>query len=67
MHESFAIADYVYFLSQGKIIAQGTPADMLASDHPYVAQFVNARADGPVPFHYPGKSLADDLGMKVNV
>ena len=67
VHESFAIADYVYFLSQGKIIAQGTPADMLASDHPYVAQFVNARADGPVPFHYPGKSLADDLGMKVNV
>ena len=64
VHESFGIADYVYFLSQGQIVAQGTPAEMQASDHPYVKQFVNAEPDGPVPFHYPGKSLAEDLGMK---
>jgi len=63
VHESFAIADYVYFLSQGKIVAQGTPEQMRASEDPYVKQFVNAQADGPVPFHYPGKSLAEDLGM----
>src|SRR5712672_3566637 len=31
VHESFLIADYVYFLSQGKIVAQGTPDQMLAS------------------------------------
>jgi len=30
-----------------------------------VKQFVNAAPDGPVPFHYPGKSLADDLGLGV--
>ena len=65
--ESFAIADYVYFLSQGKIVASGTPAEMLVSTDPYVKQFVNAEADGPVPFHYPGKSLADDLGLGVQV
>ena len=63
--ECFAIADYVYFLSQGKIVAHGTPADMMVSTDPYVKQFVNAEADGPVPFHYPGKSLADDLGLGV--
>ncbi|PRC94018.1 ABC-type transport system involved in resistance to organic solvents ATPase component [Solimicrobium silvestre] len=63
VHESFGIADYVYFLSQGSIVAQGTPAEMLASEHPYVQQFVNARADGPVPFHYPGNTLAQDLGI----
>lgn len=63
VHESFLIADYVYFLSQGKIIAHGTPEQMQASDDPYVKQFVHAEADGPVPFHYPGRSLADDLGM----
>ncbi|WP_394779783.1 ABC transporter ATP-binding protein [Undibacterium sp.] len=63
VNESFTIADYVYFLSQGKIVAQGTPDQMRASDDPYVKQFVHAEADGPVPFHYPGKSLADDLGM----
>jgi phospholipid/cholesterol/gamma-HCH transport system ATP-binding protein len=63
VHESFLIADYVYFLSQGKIIAHGTPEQMQASDDPYVKQFVHAEADGPVPFHYPGRSLADDLGI----
>ncbi|GIZ53457.1 ABC transporter ATP-binding protein [Noviherbaspirillum aridicola] len=61
VHETFHIADYVYFLSQGKIVAHGTPAQMQTSDHPYVKQFVHAEADGPVPFHYPGRSLADDL------
>lgn len=63
VHESFAIADYVYFLSQGKIVAQGTPEQMLNSTDPYVKQFVHAESDGPVPFHYPGKSLADDFGL----
>ena len=63
VHESFSIADYVYFLSQGKIVAHGTPQQMLASADPYVKQFVHAEADGPVPFHYPGRSLADDFGL----
>jgi phospholipid/cholesterol/gamma-HCH transport system ATP-binding protein len=63
VHESFSIADYVYFLSQGKIVAHGTPQQMLESSDPYVKQFVHAEADGPVPFHYPGRSLADDLGL----
>jgi phospholipid/cholesterol/gamma-HCH transport system ATP-binding protein len=64
VHESFTIADYVYFLSQGKIVAQGTPEQMLASSDPYVRQFVHAESDGPVPFHYPGRSLAEDLGLE---
>ncbi|MBR7794318.1 ABC transporter ATP-binding protein [Undibacterium sp. FT147W] len=64
VHESFAIADYIYFLSQGKIVADGTPEQMMASEDPYVRQFVHAEADGPVPFHYPGKTLLDDLGLK---
>lgn len=63
VHESFLIADYVYFLSKGAIVAQGTPAEMNVSTDPYVKQFVNAEPDGPVPFHFPGKSLADDLGL----
>ena len=41
-----------------------TPAEMRASTDPYVRQFVYAEADGPVPFHYPGKSLAADLGLE---
>ncbi len=61
--ESLEIADYVYFLSQGKIVAQGTPDEMRASTDPFVKQFVHAESDGPVPFHYPGKSLAEDMGL----
>ena len=64
VHESFSIADYVYFLSKGAIVAQGTPAEMKVSADPYVKQFVNAEPDGPVPFHYPGVSLAEDLGLE---
>ncbi|AKZ65132.1 toluene ABC transporter ATP-binding protein [Herbaspirillum hiltneri N3] len=63
VNESFGIADYVYFLSEGKIVAQGTPDEMRASQDPYVKQFVHAEADGPVPFHYPGRSLAEDVGL----
>lgn len=64
VQESLAIADYVYFLSQGKIVAHGTPAEMESSSDPFVKQFVHAEADGPVPFHYPGRSLAEDLGLE---
>ncbi len=64
VEESFAIADYVYFLSEGQIVAHGTPQEMRESEEPYVRQFVYAQADGPVPFHYPGKSLAADLGLE---
>ncbi len=61
--EAFSIADYVYFLSEGTIVAQGTPEEMKVSADPYVRQFVHAETDGPVPFHHPGRSLADDLGL----
>ncbi|MFZ1181098.1 MAG: ABC transporter ATP-binding protein [Herbaspirillum sp.] len=63
VNESFAIADHVYFLSQGRIVAQGTPDEMRVSQDPYVRQFVHAETDGPVPFHYPGRSLAEDVGL----
>lgn len=65
VHESFLIADSVYFLSQGRIVAHGTPKEMMESDDPYVKQFVHADPDGPVPFHYPGSSLAEQLGLSV--
>jgi phospholipid/cholesterol/gamma-HCH transport system ATP-binding protein len=63
VQETFAIADYVYFMASGKIVAEGTPADLRASTDPYVHQFIHNEPDGPVPFHYPGKSLAEDLGL----
>lgn len=63
--ETFEIADYVYFIANGMIAAEGTPDDLRASSDPFVKQFVSANPDGPVPFHYPGKSLTEDFGASV--
>ena len=63
--ETFEIADYVYFIANGNIAAQGTPDELRASRDPFVHQFISAEPDGPVPFHYPGNSLAEDFGGQV--
>ena len=63
VEETFEIADYVYFIANGRIGAEGTPAELSRSTDPFVRQFLDAAPDGPVPFHYPGQSLAEDFGM----
>jgi phospholipid/cholesterol/gamma-HCH transport system ATP-binding protein len=64
VHELGAIAHETYLLSQGKVVASGSPEDLRRSDLEVVKQFMNGIADGPVPFHYPaadyfGQLLAD--------
>jgi phospholipid/cholesterol/gamma-HCH transport system ATP-binding protein len=61
VYESLKIVDYMYFVSEGRIIAQGTPADVRASTDPFVRQFVDGEPDGPVPFHYPSSTLAESF------
>lgn len=64
--ESLQIVDYVYFLSEGKVVAEGTPDEIRASRDPFVHQFVGAEMDGPVPFHYPAEDIrASLLGGKI--
>ncbi|HMM47690.1 MAG TPA: ABC transporter ATP-binding protein [Thiobacillaceae bacterium] len=63
VQESLKIVDYVYFVSEGVIVAEGTADEIRASGLPYVHQFVHGEADGPVPFHYPAPSYADDLRL----
>lgn len=63
VEESFKIVDYVYFLSHGEIVAQGTPEELRASEEPYVRQFVDGHMDGPVRFHYPSGEYGQDLGL----
>ncbi|MEP6790557.1 MAG: ATP-binding cassette domain-containing protein, partial [Ramlibacter sp.] len=62
LEETFHIADQVIILANGKIAAQGTPAEVQQSTDPLVRQFVHAQADGPVQFHYPGPTVAQDFG-----
>jgi phospholipid/cholesterol/gamma-HCH transport system ATP-binding protein len=61
LEETFRIADQVIVLANGKIAAQGTPEEVRHSVDPLVHQFVHAEAEGPVHFHYPGPSVADDF------
>ena len=62
LNETFAIADQVIILANGGIAAQGTPDEVRRSTDPLVTQFVNAEAEGPVRFHYPGPDVAQDFG-----
>jgi phospholipid/cholesterol/gamma-HCH transport system ATP-binding protein len=61
VHESLEIVDYVYFISDGRVVAQGSPEEIRASTDPFVHQFINAEADGPVPFHYPAGAFDESL------
>jgi phospholipid/cholesterol/gamma-HCH transport system ATP-binding protein len=61
VQETAAIADYVYLISEGKIVGQGTPAEIEGSPSPWVQQFMRGEADGPVPFHFPAPDYQQDL------
>jgi len=63
IHESLKIVDYIYFIADGVIVAEGTADEIRASGLPFVHQFVQGEADGPVPFHYPAPPYADDLRL----
>lgn len=62
LEQTFAIADHVIILANGKIAAQGTPESVRQSTDPLVYQYVHALSDGPVRFHYPGPTVAEDFG-----
>lgn len=61
VHETASIADYIYVIADSKVIGQGTPNEVLNSTSPRVRQFMQGLPDGPVPFHFPARSYADDL------
>jgi phospholipid/cholesterol/gamma-HCH transport system ATP-binding protein len=61
LDETFQIADQVIILANGHIAAQGTPQEVRNSTDPLVQQFVTASPEGPVRFHYPGPSVAEDF------
>jgi phospholipid/cholesterol/gamma-HCH transport system ATP-binding protein len=63
VYESLKIVDYLYFVSAGRIIAQGTPDEVRASTDPFVRQFVDGEADGPVPFHVGAPPLAEEFAV----
>jgi phospholipid/cholesterol/gamma-HCH transport system ATP-binding protein len=61
--ETFAIADHVIMMSQGKILAAGSPAELRANPNPELQQFLLGEADGPVKFHMAAPDYASQLGV----
>jgi len=59
--EALQIVDYIYFMSDGVVIAHGTPAEIRASGETFVHQFVHGELDGPVAFQYPARDLREDI------
>jgi len=65
VYESLKIVDYLYFVSDGRIVASGTAAEVRASMMPFVRQFVDGLPDGPVAFHYPAAPYREELFARV--
>lgn len=57
------VADHVYLLANGKIVAQGHPKELADDGSPWTRQFFGGDPDGPVPFHYPAGDYASELGL----
>jgi phospholipid/cholesterol/gamma-HCH transport system ATP-binding protein len=63
VYECLAIVDYLYFVSEGRIVGEGSPDEVRASTDPFVRQFVHGETDGPVPFHYASRPYPVDVGL----
>jgi phospholipid/cholesterol/gamma-HCH transport system ATP-binding protein len=63
LSESLKIVDYVYFIHDGVVVAQGEAGEMMNSQDPFVRQFLHAEPDGPIAFQYPSKPYAEDIGI----
>jgi phospholipid/cholesterol/gamma-HCH transport system ATP-binding protein len=49
IHETVGIADHVFLVSNGQIVGNGSPEELLESDNAWVRQFMQGLPDGPVP------------------
>lgn len=61
VHEVLSIADYVYIISGGTVIAKGTPDEIRQDTTEMTYQFVHGQPDGPVPFHFKAESVLKDF------
>lgn len=63
VQETAELADYVYIISEGVVMGEGTPELLLQDKNPSVDQFVHGLPDGPVRFQYPAKDFREDLWL----
>jgi phospholipid/cholesterol/gamma-HCH transport system ATP-binding protein len=61
VEEVSSVSDHSYLISEGKVVAYGTPQELEKNKSAWVRQFMKGLSDGPVPFHYPAPDLAKQL------
>lgn len=61
---SLEVVDYLYFIHNGVVAAQGSVEEMRNSQDPFVHQFLHAEPDGPISFQFPSNPYTDDLNIK---
>jgi phospholipid/cholesterol/gamma-HCH transport system ATP-binding protein len=61
VREISTVADQVFLLSGGKVVAQGSPQQLKANPSNTVKQFIGGLADGPVGFHFPAPDYFSEL------
>ncbi|MDC0948051.1 ABC transporter ATP-binding protein [Gammaproteobacteria bacterium] len=59
--EGMSIADHMVLLSDGGVLASGSPEALKASTDAKVRQFMDGKPDGPVRFHYPADDYLNDI------
>jgi phospholipid/cholesterol/gamma-HCH transport system ATP-binding protein len=63
LKQTLALADHVIVLANGRVAIEGTPDEVRNSTDPLVYQYVNAKPDGPVRFHFPGVAVEEDFAL----
>lgn len=61
--ETLKLVDYIYVIADGQLAGEGTPDELLASEDPFLKQFLHALPDGPVKFDLPARPMAEDLRL----
>ncbi|MGL4983856.1 MAG: phospholipid ABC transporter ATP-binding protein MlaF, partial [Plesiomonas sp.] len=59
--EVLSIADYAYIVAEQHVIAHGAPQALREHTDPRVRQFLDGKADGPVPFSFPAQDYRTEL------
>lgn len=58
VHETLPVADHAIVIANGRIVFDGTPAELQATDDALVRQFLEGQPDGPIAFDATQRSAA---------
>jgi len=61
VEEVMEVTDYIYVISNGQVVDQGSPDEIQKSKSEWVGQFLSGSAEGPASFHYPRPPLKEEI------